>query len=365
MNLVSLIMQFLGPALVGKLASSLGLNQTLAQKVIAAAVPAILAGLAGKAAQPGGAGALFDILAKQDSGLLGKLASVIGTPQQKQVADQGSSVLGSVLGNSALGQLAGALTKYSGAGEAPAKGLLGILAPIVLGTLSQQQKNSGLDAGGLAKMLSGQKDNISAALPSDFAKLLGPSGLLDSINYPAKPVETVKPSASPSHPAPPRPAPSVAVAPVRVERASTFSWWPWLIAIALACVAWWYMFANPRPQMTTAPATPRIMAGANDIGGELETSLKGLQGLLGSIKDQQSAQAALPRLRETQATLDRIGGLPDLSADSRRQLAAYVASWLPTLTPLINNLLANTAVAPFVKPVLDGLAKRLETMAKG
>ena len=39
MNIVSLIMQFLGPAIIGKLASSLGINQTIAQRIIAAAVP--------------------------------------------------------------------------------------------------------------------------------------------------------------------------------------------------------------------------------------------------------------------------------------------------------------------------------------
>ena len=369
MNLVSLIMQFLGPALIGKLASSLGLNQTLAQKVIAAAVPAILAGLVGKAAQPGGAGGLFDILGKQDPGLLGKLARVIGGPQQKQIAEQGSNVLGSLLGNSALGSLTGALTKFSGVGEAPTKSLLGMLAPVVLGTLAQQQKSAGLDAGGLARMLMGQKDNISAALPADFAKLLGGSGLLDSLGSaapkaaePAARPAAAKPVAMSQPPSSAAPAASRGMAPA--ARASTFSWWPWLIAITLAGAAWWYMFAIPRPQLMTIPAAPRVMAGTTDIGGQVETSLKGLQGLLVSIKDPQSAQIALPRLRETQAALDKVAGMPDLSGEAKRQLASYVAAWLPTLTPLINSLLANSAIAPLVKPVLDQLTRRIEAMAK-
>lgn len=355
MNIVSLIMQFLGPALIGKLASSLGINQALAQKVIAAAVPAILAALMGKASQPGGAGALFDILGKQDPGLLGKLAGVIGGSQQKQIADQGTSVLGSLLGNSALGSLAGALSKFGGVGDAPTKGLLGMLAPVVLGTLAQQQKSSGLDAAGLARMLMGQKDNIQAAIPGDFAKLLGGTGLLDSLGSAAKPAVAAATQST---------APAATYGATPAARSSAFNWWPWLIAIGLACAAWWYLFAAQRPPLVSVPAPPRVMAGSTDIGGQVETSLKGLQGLLASIKDPQSAQAALPQLRNTQAALDKISGMPDLSVDAKRQLATYVASWLPTLTPMITNLLANTAVAPFVKPVLDSLMSRLQAMAK-
>ena len=377
MNIVSLIMQFLAPALVSKLAASLGLNQGLAQKVIAAALPAILAGLAGRVAQPGGATALSDILGKQDPGLLGKLASVIGGPQQKQIADQGSNVLGSLLGNSAFGSLSGALTKYAGVGEAPTKSLLGVLAPIVLGTLAQQQKSSGLDAGGLAKMLMGQKDNIAKALPRDFAKLLGPSGLLDSLGKGAVPGKVAvapgpMPNVTPVKPVtPPRVDPVIARPVVPAGRARAFNWWPWLIAIGLAGAAWWSLFAVPRPQptVTTTPTTmtvaaPRVVVGGADIGGQLDSSIKGLQGLLGSIRDPQSAQAALPKLRDTQTTLDRIAGMPELPVEARRQIAAYVAQWLPTLTPLLNQLLANTSYGPLLKPVLDQMIKRLETMAK-
>ncbi len=179
MNIVSIIMQFMGPAIVSKLAGSLGINSTIAQKAIGAALPAILAGIMGKASQPGGASILGDLIGKQDPGLLGNLAGMIGGSQQSQIAQQGSSVLGSLLGGSQLGALTGALGKFTGASDSATTGLLGMLAPVVLGSLGQQQKSMGLDAGGLAKMLMGQKDNISAAMPGDFAKLLGGSGLLE------------------------------------------------------------------------------------------------------------------------------------------------------------------------------------------
>jgi hypothetical protein len=46
-NLVSLVMQFLTPDTIAKIASALGLDRMVAQKAITGAVPAILSGLAG------------------------------------------------------------------------------------------------------------------------------------------------------------------------------------------------------------------------------------------------------------------------------------------------------------------------------
>ena len=355
MNIVSIIMQFLAPAIVGKLASALGLNQTLVQKAIAAAIPAILAGLAGKAAQPSGAGALFDILGKIDPGLLGKLGGLIGTPQQKTVAEQGTSMLGSLLGNTSLGALTGALGKFSGAGEDATKGLIGMLAPVVLGTLAQQQKSSGLDAGGVARLLADQKDNIAAALPGDFSKLLGGTGLLDSLGAKVTAAAAGAGAAA-------RTATTAAAAPAAA--ASNFKWWPWVVVIAAAGLLWWWMFAG-RPQIVTVPPPPTLMAGSTDIGGQLNDTLGNMRSLLNGIRDVPSAQAALPKIREAQAALDKLGGMTgQLNPDGRKALAGYIARWLPVLVPLIDSLLANTAIAPLVKPAVDALRARLDAMAK-
>ena len=53
-NLVSLVMQFLTPDMIGRIASALGLDRNNTQTAIGAAVPGLLAGLSGVAAQPGG-----------------------------------------------------------------------------------------------------------------------------------------------------------------------------------------------------------------------------------------------------------------------------------------------------------------------
>ena len=50
-NLVSLVMQFLTPDMIGRIASALGLDRNNTQTAIGAAVPGLLAALSGVAAQ--------------------------------------------------------------------------------------------------------------------------------------------------------------------------------------------------------------------------------------------------------------------------------------------------------------------------
>src|SRR5215831_1122657 len=76
-NLVSLIMQFLTPDMIGRIASALGLDRTNTQTAIGAAIPGLLAGLSGVAAQSGGAQKLVDTV-RQQTGALGSFANMIG-----------------------------------------------------------------------------------------------------------------------------------------------------------------------------------------------------------------------------------------------------------------------------------------------
>ena len=75
-NLVSLIMQFLTPDMIGRIASALGLDRTNTQTAIGAAIPGLLAGLSGVAAQPGGAQKLVDTV-RQQTGALGSFANML------------------------------------------------------------------------------------------------------------------------------------------------------------------------------------------------------------------------------------------------------------------------------------------------
>ena len=99
-NLVSLVMQFLTPDMTGRIATALGLDRNLVQTAINAAVPGLLAGLGGVAAQPSGAQRLADA-AKQQTNSLGNVASALSEGGQTSLIDRGSQLLSSLLGDSA------------------------------------------------------------------------------------------------------------------------------------------------------------------------------------------------------------------------------------------------------------------------
>ena len=95
-------------------------------------------------------------------------------------------MLASILGDRDHSAIANAVGKYSGLGSAAGGSLLGVLAPVVMGAIAQQQGPRALDAGSIAGLLGRQKDSIAEALPSGFGKLLGGTGLLDTLGDAAR-----------------------------------------------------------------------------------------------------------------------------------------------------------------------------------
>ena len=146
-NLVSLVMQFLTPDMIGRIASALGLDRNNALTAIGAGVPGLLAGLSGVALQPGGGQRLVDS-AKQYTGTLGNFASMLGTGDQTSFVEKGSQMLASLLGGGNQTALAGAVAKFAGLGQGASGSLLGMLAPVVMGTIAQQQGTHSLNASG-------------------------------------------------------------------------------------------------------------------------------------------------------------------------------------------------------------------------
>ena len=128
-NLVSLVMQFLTPEMIGRIATALGLDRNSAQTAIGAGVPGLLAGLISVASQPGGGQRLVDS-AKQSTGTLGNFASMLGTGGQNSFIEKGSQMLSSLLGGQDQNALAGALAKFTGLGQGASGSLLGHARPL-------------------------------------------------------------------------------------------------------------------------------------------------------------------------------------------------------------------------------------------
>jgi hypothetical protein len=358
-NLVSLIMQFLTPDMIGRIASALGLDRNNTQTAIGAAVPGLLAGFCGVAVQPGGAQKIVDA-AKQQIGTLGNFASMIGGAGQSSLVEKGSQIISSLLGGRDQTALAGAVDKYAGLDQGASGSLLGMLAPIVMGTIGQQQGTRSLDAGAITSLLSSQKDNIAAALPSGFANMLAGTGLLDSVGGVAR---TASAAASQT-----ARVTTSTVRPIgdRGQRAVSRNWLYWLIPLLAILAVLIYLFARPTEQVVVQPGVPTIPSltvGGLDIRKEVTDSITNLRTTLAGITDAASAQAALPKLREVTTQIDKVDGLVgQLSGEQRKALAGLVNPLMPSLNQLFDKVLAIPGVSEVLKPTIEALRAKLAVL---
>jgi len=142
-SLVSVVMQFLTPDLIAKIASGLGLDRSVAQKAIGGAVPTLLSSLADVVTNPNGARQLTNIVAQQQQGSLDTFKSLIGGSDQNRLAETGSSTLSGLFGSSALDTMAQSIGKFAGVDASSIKSLLGMLGPVVLGNLGSTAAQCG------------------------------------------------------------------------------------------------------------------------------------------------------------------------------------------------------------------------------
>ena len=109
-----------------------------------------------------------------------------------------------------------------------------------------------------------------------------------------------------------------------------------------------------------ATAVQSLTVGGVDLGKQVTDSITNLRTTLGGITDAASAQAALPKLREVTAQIDKVDGLiGQLSAEQRKVLAGMVNPLMPSLNQLFDKVLAIPGVGELLKPTIDALRAKL------
>jgi hypothetical protein len=380
-NLVSVVMQFLTPDMIAKIASVLGLDRNIAQKAITGAIPALLASLADVASTPNGARQLTNTLSQQ-SGTLENLKNLIGGSGQNLLQESGSNMLSGLLGDGTLDTMAQTMGKFAGIGEGTSKSMLGMLAPVVLGALGQQQRSAGLDASGLASLLTSQKDQITAAMPSGLAGQLSAAGLIDGAT------ETMRSGAAAAGAAGSRIAEAsertahrAGQAASAATRSTAASQWPyWLVAaVVLGGLAWFALgpsredtVAHVSPPATTRTATGTVGAAPTDltVGGmnlanQVSASVGSIRTLLPGITDAASAEAALPKLKEATAQLNEVNSrAAQLSPEGKSVLVKLIVAATPTINQMCDKVLATPGAGDIAKPAIDELRGKLDALAR-
>jgi hypothetical protein len=361
-NLVSLIMQFLTPDMIGRIATALGLDRNAVQSAVGAAVPGLLASFGGAAAQPGSAQKLADA-AGQHAGALGNFASMLGGGGQTAFIEKGSQLLSSLLGGKDQNALAGAVGKFAGLNPGVSSSLLGMLAPVIMGTIGQQQ--GAQSANGIASLLAAQKDNIAAALPAGFGNLLGGTSLLDSLGGATRTATAAGRQTAQATASAAQAAAHSAERAVGTAAAPAMNWRYWLIPLLAIAALVAYMLNRPTEQAVQQATTSAqsLVVGGVDIGKQVNDGISNLRTTLNGITDPASAQAALPKLQDATSQIDKVGGMmAQLSPEQRKILAGLVTPAMPALTQLFDKVLAIPGVAQLLKPAIDAVKAKLAVL---
>lgn len=380
-NLVSVVMQFLTPDMIAKIASVLGLDRSVAQKAIAGAIPALLASLADVASTPNGARQLTNTLTQQ-SDSLENLRNLVGGAGQNLVADTGTNMLSGLFGGGTLDTMAQTIGRFAGVGEGTSKSLLGMLGPVVLGALGQQQRSLGLDTSGLASLLTSQKDQIARAMPSGLADQLSAAGLIDGAT------ESQRGGAAAASAAGSRMAEAsertfsrATESATMAARSSATSQWPyWLVAAVVVGGLAWFAFgrsgddtvaqAPPSPMTRTATGTvgaapTDLTVGGVNLANQVNASVGSLKTVLPGITDAASAEAALPKLKEATAQLNEVSTrAPQLSPEGKTILVKLIVAATPAINQLCDKVLATPGAGAISKPAIDELRGKLDVLAR-
>ena len=401
MNIVDLVKDQLTSQVLGSLGSLVGTNEAQTKAASAAAVPALLGGLAKLAGNAQGAGQIASALGGLDLGMLGNLAGVLGGSNASKMGDRGGSLLGTLFGNSATSMIVETLASFLGIKGGVARSLLSYLAPVVLGTVAKQLTSSGksLDAGSIQSLFSDQSRNIQSALPAGLS--LGDFGSI------AKAV-TAATSGGASH--------SSHASHGHVERqpeSSGFpSWLPWLALPLIALGAFLLMnkdkggkqaeknvpVANTTEMMkkmaegqkkgeelaekaaakgaeavaaTTDAVTAAVEKAADAIpeidltafGGDVTGLFGKLTDTFKGITDVPTAEAAVPGLKDLAGILDGYKATADkLPEAGKATVKEMVGTNLGTLQPIIDTVLAIPGVGDILRPIVEPMLKTLSAL---
>jgi OmpA-OmpF porin, OOP family len=267
-NLLDLAKGALTPDMISKAAGLLGESNDGTAKALSGVLPVVLGGMASSAAKPEGASALLGVLTSgKTDGILGNLGGMLGGGQQSSdMMSMGSGLIGSLFGDKA-GGIANLLGSFAGIKSGSASGLMGMIAPVIMGLIGKQLTGAGgggLNVGALTGLLGGQKDHIAAALPAELktglAGIPGVGGMLSGLLGSAGGAATAAVGAGAAAIGGAAHMASNATREVREEAAAAGGGIgkliPWLLGAAVLAGLAWYFFGRSKPEAQDMAPTP-------------------------------------------------------------------------------------------------------------
>lgn len=163
---------------ITEIAEKLGVSTTQAEKAVNGALPSLMTELAYKsksAKDNNDDNSFLSLLDKNNDGsVMDDIMALVakGGPNSGDV----SSLVSNILGGKS-DKVVNELSKTSGINPAQAGGLLSMIAPLIMQTLSKTKVEGGLDLAGISSLLDNQKDKAK-----ENAKALGLDGILSILD---------------------------------------------------------------------------------------------------------------------------------------------------------------------------------------
>jgi len=341
-NLIEAVKGYMGGDVIGRMSSMLGESKDKTRAGINAAVPAMLSEFDNMASTPDGARRLAAAVDDADDSILDNIGGLLSR-------GGGTGILTSLLGGSVLSSMAGRIGGSSGLGGKSVMSMLGFVGPVLLGVLKRQKQSRGLDATGLASMLSSQRSYFGARQEPTYAEPLREATHTYESERPR-----VRTGAAEVH---------------RVEarepRGSALRWiLPLALLALLGGLIWNYATRQRGETVYAGREDANITQQVTQVRDDLTSVHRSALGTLRSVTDESTADAAAPKIRDMNSRLDRIyDSFSALPTESRKSVSSLMPSMHNQLAPEINRVMAIPGAAARVGPALSDMHEKFERFA--
>lgn len=233
-NIISELKEYLNNDLVSKLSQTFNESESDTQKAVDGIVPVAVGSLISQAQNsPSGLSGIFNLVKSAgNTSWLDTVSGLFKGDSNPHLNTDNSGILSNLFSGDLISKITSVISSFSGVKNETSKGLLAVITPLVLHLFGKKANQEGLSESGFASLLSSQKSNLEAAVPSGLGGILSGAGLGSLSNW----FSTGSHAATGHDTHVPHTPPTYNN---QTEEPKSNSWLPWLL-LAIAALAIWF-----------------------------------------------------------------------------------------------------------------------------